>query len=70
MWFTVVGPQVRAVRWNGWSATKSMVFIWISDDFSKSARAGLFEKLGCENRRCEYVFLTSDLGVLTKLVVV
>ena len=29
----------------------------------------LFEKFGCENLMCLYVFVTSDLEILTKLVV-
>ena len=43
--------------------------IWFSNDFSKSARAVVFEKFGCENLRCLYVFVTSDLEIFTKLVV-
>ena len=38
-------------------------FIWFSYDFSKSARAGFFEKFGCENLRFLYVFVTSDLEI-------
>ena len=44
-------------------------FVWFSYDFSKSARAVLFEKFGCENLRFLYVFVTSDVEILTKLVV-
>ena len=44
-------------------------FIWFSYDFSKSARVVFCEKCGCENLRCLYVFVTSDLEILTKLVV-
>ena len=44
-------------------------FIWFSYDFSKSARAVLFEKFGCENLRFLYVFVASDLEILRKLVV-
>ena len=44
-------------------------FIWFSYEFSKSARAGFFEKFGCENHRFLYVFVTSDVEILTKLVV-
>ena len=29
----------------------------------------MFEKLGCENLRCLYVFVKIDLEILTKLVV-
>ena len=44
-------------------------FTWFSHDFSKRARAGFFEKFGCENRRFLYVFVTSDLEILTKLMI-
>ena len=45
-------------------------FIWFSYDFSKSARASLFlEKFGCENFWFLYVFVTSDLEILRKLMV-
>mgnify|MGYP000028525958 FL=1 len=44
-------------------------FIWFSYDFSKSARAGFFEQFGCGNLRFLYVFVTSELEILTKLVV-
>ena len=44
-------------------------FMWFSYDVSKSARAGLFEKFGCEHFRFLYVFVTSDLEFLTKLMV-
>ena len=44
-------------------------FIRFSYDFSKSAREVLFEKFGCENLRFLYVFVTSDLEILTKLMV-
>ena len=44
-------------------------FIWFSYDFSKSARAVFFEKFGRENLRFLYVFVTSDLEILTKLMV-
>ena len=49
-----------------------MEFIWFSYDFSKSARAGFFwfEKLGGENLRFLYVFVTNDLEILRTLVVV
>ena len=48
---------------------KIIEFIWFSCDFSKSARAGCFEQFGCENLRCLYVFVTTDLEILTKLIV-
>ena len=44
-------------------------FIWFSYDFTKSARAGFVEKFGCENFGFLYVFVTSDLEILRKLVV-
>ena len=44
-------------------------FIWFSYDFSKSARAGFFEKFGCENLRFLYVFVKIDLEIRTKLMV-
>ena len=44
-------------------------FIWFSYDFSKSARAGLFEQFGCENLRCLYVFVKNGLEIITKLMV-
>ena len=44
--------------------------ICFSYDFSKSARAVFFvEKFGCGNLRLLYVSVTSDLEILTKLVV-
>ena len=43
-------------------------FIWFSYDFSKSARAGSFEKFGCGNLRFLYVFVKIDLEIITKLV--
>ena len=46
-----------------------ITFIWFSYDFSKIARAVCFEKFGCENRRFLYGFVTTDLEILTKLVV-
>ena len=44
-------------------------FIRFSYDFNKSARAGLFLKFGCGNLRFLYVFVTSDVEILTKLMV-
>ena len=44
-------------------------FIWFSYDFSKSARAGFFEKFGCENFRFLFVFVKIDVEIITKLVV-
>ena len=44
-------------------------FIWFSYDFSKSARAGLFEKFGCGNSRCLYVFVKIDLDIIAELMV-
>ena len=44
-------------------------FIWFSYDFSKSARAVLFEKFGCGNLRFLYVFVKFDFEIITKLMV-
>ena len=63
-WFASKGGEMKSLDFN-----EIMEFIWFSYDFSKSARAGLFEQIGCDNLRCLYVFVTSDLEIRTKLLV-
>ena len=63
-WFANKGGEMRSLDFD-----KIMEFIWFSYDFIKIARAVCFEKFGCENLRCLYVFVTTDLEILTKLVV-
>ena len=63
-WFASKGGEMKSLDFN-----KIMEFIWFSHDFSKSARACLFEQFECENLKLLYVFVTSDPEIRTKLVV-
>ena len=65
-WFANKGGEMKSLDFN-----KIMEFILFSYDFRKSARACffLFGKIGCENLRFLYVFVTSEFEILTKLMV-
>ena len=63
-WFASEGGEMKLLDFN-----EIMEFIWFSDAFSKSARACFLETIWCDNLRVLYVFVTSDLEILTKRMV-
>ena len=63
-WFASKGGEMKSLDFD-----EIIEFIWFSYDFSKSARASSFlKKMECENLRFLYVFVTSGLEILRKLM--
>ena len=65
-WFSSKGGEMKSLDFN-----RIIEFICFSYDFNKSARAQVFwlEKIGRDHFGCLYVFVTSDVEILRRLVV-